>query len=137
MSESDDKLFACPTCGSTDVQLNFPVWVSANDIDDQRHWELDAEASPEKDSNKGWCPACEANVLVARTGQSREARLEHICRGLMQDIDEVLERQGESWWDETATAGTHHRNLAEKLLGIEPHEPLVDDAESSVGEVQP
>ena len=137
MSESDDKLFACPNCGSTDVQLNFPVWVPANDIDDQRRWELDAEASPEKDSDKGWCPKCETNVLVTRTGQSREAQLEHICRGLMQDIDEVLERQGEDWWDETVTAGTHHRNLAEKLLGIEPYEPIPDEAESSVGEVRP
>jgi len=137
MSESNDKLFACPTCGSTDVQLNFPVWVAANDIDDQKHWELDAEAQPEKDSDKGWCPKCEANVLVSRTGLSREAQLEKICRGLMQDIDEVLERQGEPWWDETVTSGTHHRNLAEELFGIKPYEPLPDGEESSVGEVQP
>lgn len=137
MSSSDEMLYACPTCGSTDVQLNFPVWVSANDIDDQRHWELDVEASPEKDGDKGWCPKCEAHVLVVRTGLTREARLEQACRGLMRDIDEVLERQGESWWDETVTSGTHHRNLAEGLLDLEPYEPLPDAGEASVGEVKP
>jgi len=43
-----------------------------------------------------------------------------IVRGLLQDIGEVLERQGERWWDDTVTAGLHHRWLAETLLG----EPL-------------
>lgn len=313
-------LYACPECGSTDVQLCFPVWVAANDIDDKRRWELDAEASPEKDGDKGWCPKCETHVLVVRqrdepegpavrenteefnaaagegpahrapsplerpgirvietrlepTGLAAEfgtiatpaaaasifydligeADREHfavllldnkhrithahivsrgtaqttlvhpreafkaavlanaaaliighnhpsgnvqpspednavkdrldragellgipvldsiivgptgrfyaanlggtqtlprtaaaippdanrvaenelttICRGLMQDIDEVLERQGEDWWDETVTAGTYHRELAERCLGLVPYRPLPDDAE--------
>jgi hypothetical protein len=47
----------------------------------------------------------------------RQAELEKACRGLLQDIGEVLERQGEVWWDETVTSGTHHRQVAECLLG--------------------
>lgn len=47
--------------------------------------------------------------------------LELACRGLLQDIDEVLERQGEAWWDETVTSGAHHRTLAERLLGRAPY----------------
>lgn len=45
------------------------------------------------------------------------------CRGLLQDIDEVLERQGEAWWDETVTSGLHHRSQAERLLGRAPYDP--------------
>ena len=47
----------------------------------------------------------------------RHAELERACRGLLQDIGEVLERQGEEWWDETVTSGTHHRQVAERLTG--------------------
>ena len=47
----------------------------------------------------------------------RHAELERSCRGLLQDIGEVLERQGEEWWDETVTSGTHHRQVAERLTG--------------------
>ena len=47
----------------------------------------------------------------------RQVGLAKVCRGLLQDIGEVLERQGESWWDETVTSGTHHRHEAEQLLG--------------------
>ena len=137
MTQQPDMLYACPHCGSTEVQLSFPVWVAANDIDDQQRWELDVEASPEKDGDKGWCPKCETHVLVAKTGESRETQLERACRNLLQDIYEILERQGEEWWDETVTSGLHHRGVAEKLLGIESYEPLPDDAESSVGEVHP
>lgn len=54
-----------------------------------------------------------------------------ICRGLLQDIDEVLERQGEEWWDETVTSGTYHRSLAEKRLGLSPYQPLVDEADNA------
>lgn len=62
-----------------------------------------------------------------------------VCRGLLQDIDEVLERQGEDWWDETVTSGTYHRSRAERLFGLEPYEPLVDDADrrDTPGEVEP
>jgi len=86
---STEKLYACQACGSTDVQLNFPVWVAPNDIDDQRRWDIDVEAQPENDKGKSWCPKCESNVAVLRTGLSREARLEHICESLLLDIDEV------------------------------------------------
>jgi len=325
ISSERGGLYACPECRSTDVQLCFPVWVAANDIDDKRRWELDAEASPEKDGDKGWCPKCETHVLVERqrdgpdgsavrensdefhgaangstvtkgsawsvpsplerpgirmietrldtaglvaglgtvatpaaaasifyeligeadrehfaalllngkhrithahivsrgtaqtalvhprevfkaavlanaaalivghnhpsgnvqpspednavtdrlkrsgellgipvldalivgptgqfhaaslggtqtrpstgpamppeTGRLAEDELATICRGLMQDIDEVLERQGETWWDETVTAGTHHRELAERRLCLAPYRPVPDAAE--------
>lgn len=132
MSSELELLYACPDCGSTEVQLSFPVWVSANDIDDQHRWELDAEAQPEKDGDKGWCPACETHVLVVKTGQSREMKLEKACRNLLQDIYEVLERQGEDWWDETVTSGLHHRHVAEKLLGEEPFECLPDEPSAEV-----
>jgi hypothetical protein len=122
MSGHDDTLYACPTCGSTEVQLSFPVWVAANDIDDQRRWELDVEAQPEKDGDKGWCPVCQTHVLVTKTGKNLATRLEAACRGLLDDISEVLERQGEEWWDETVTSGLHHRQVAEELLGKSPSE---------------
>lgn len=63
----DQQRYECPACGSVDVELCFPVWVKANDIDDRDAWQLDVEASPEKDSEKGFCPCCSMNVLVQRT----------------------------------------------------------------------
>lgn len=71
-----------------------------------------------------------ANVPEPLAEPAGDESLEKICRGLLRDIDEVLERQGEDWWDETVTAGTHHRNLAEKRLGLSPYRPLPDQAES-------
>lgn len=65
--ETRDELpprYVCPICGSSDVELSFPVWVRANDMDNRELWDLDAEASPEKDSDKGWCIECQTNVLV-------------------------------------------------------------------------
>jgi DNA repair protein RadC len=56
-------------------------------------------------------------------------KLETACRNLLQDIDEVLERAGEEWWDETVTSGTFHRGEAEKLLGLEPYRRLPDAAD--------
>lgn len=56
--------YACPECGSLLVQLCFPVWVRANDLDNRQLWELDTEASPEKDSDKGWCIECQSHILV-------------------------------------------------------------------------
>ena len=47
----------------------------------------------------------------------REHALVRACRGLLWDINEVLERQGEEWWDETVTSGIHNRTVAEELLG--------------------
>jgi len=60
--------YSCPDCGSREVELCFPAWVPANAIDDRERWELDAEAQPEKDSDKGWCPSCETHVLVRKEG---------------------------------------------------------------------
>ena len=56
--------YECPECGSNEVELSFPVWVRANEMDNRELWDLDAEASPEKDSDKGWCIECQAHVLV-------------------------------------------------------------------------
>lgn len=63
---SNPPRYRCPRCSSPEVQLAFPVWVVANDIDNRELWDLDIEASPEKDSDKGWCPKCETNVLVRK-----------------------------------------------------------------------
>lgn len=64
--------YQCPACGSVEVELCFPVWVRANEMDNRELWDLDAEASPEKDSDKGWCIECQEHVLVriVRGGES-------------------------------------------------------------------
>ena len=59
----------------------------------------------------------------------RAHTLEAACCNLLQDIDEVLERVGEAWWDETVTSGSYHRSEAEKLTGREPYRPLPDAAD--------
>lgn len=61
----------------------------------------------------------DVQLVPAEEGSThrREAELEAACRGLLQDIGEVLERQGEDWWDDTVTSGLHHRELAERCLG--------------------
>lgn len=59
-----ELLYRCPNCGSGEVELCFPVWVAANELDNRELWDLDAEASPEKDSDKGWCIQCQTHVLV-------------------------------------------------------------------------
>lgn len=51
--------------------------------------------------------------------QQRIALLEKACRALLQDTDEVLERQGETWWGDTVTSGLHHRQEARRILGDE------------------
>ncbi|MCR9244567.1 MAG: hypothetical protein NXI31_06010 [bacterium] len=43
-----------------------------------------------------------------------ESQLVKSHKGLLRDVEEILERQGEKWWDETVTSGLHHRQLAEK-----------------------
>lgn len=65
-----------------------------------------------------------APAMSPEAARALENDLSTICRGLMRDIEEVLERQGEEWWDETVTSGTHHRELAERRLGLAPYEPL-------------
>ena len=62
-----ETVYACPDCGDTEkIQLCFPVWVPANDIEDRTKWEPDFEASPEQDSGMGWCPTCDKTILVIR-----------------------------------------------------------------------
>ena len=56
--------YTCPECGCNEVELCFPVWVRANEMDNRELWDLDAEASPEKDGEKGWCIECQTHVLV-------------------------------------------------------------------------
>lgn len=67
------------------------------------------------------------NVATQKLNADARGDLAAICEGLLQDIGEVLERQGESWWDETVTSGTHHRMLAEKHLGLAPYEPPANE----------
>ena len=62
-SEQEPR-YECPECGSNEVELCFPVWVRANEMDNRELWDLDADATPEKDSEKGWCIECQTNVLV-------------------------------------------------------------------------
>lgn len=52
-----------------------------------------------------------------------------IVRGLLRDIGEVLERQGERWWDDTVTAGLHHRWLAETFLGEPRSEGIAEEGD--------
>ena len=66
MQVSEGARYFCPECGSADVELCFPVWVPATAIDNRERWELDVEAQPEKDGDKGWCPHCGTNVLVRK-----------------------------------------------------------------------
>lgn len=61
--ESEPR-YSCPRCSSHEVELCFPVWVRANELNNRELWDLDAEASPEKDSEKGWCIECQEHVLV-------------------------------------------------------------------------
>lgn len=65
-AQAPERTYVCPHCKSEDVALCFPCWVSANDIDRRSSWDLDVEAQPEKDSERGWCPHCGTNVLVER-----------------------------------------------------------------------
>jgi hypothetical protein len=60
--------YCCPICKSINVELCFPVWIPANDMDNRGRWDLDAEAQPHKDSDKGWCPDCGEHVLVEKVG---------------------------------------------------------------------
>ncbi len=76
-------------------------------------------------------PSTASRCADAGGGAARAQGMEEACRGLLQDLYEVLERQGEAWWDETVTAGTHHRQAAERFLGLEPYERLPDAAESA------
>lgn len=56
----------------------------------------------------------------AGRGTTREA-LEAACRGLLADIAQVIERQGDEWWGKTVSTGRRHRDLAERVLGMVPY----------------
>jgi len=58
--------YACPTCGGKNVQFQFPCWVDANGIHNKEKYELDYEAQPEKNSDKGWCAVCNDHKLLNR-----------------------------------------------------------------------
>lgn len=63
--------FECPYVDDPEIdaphylQLCYPVWVPANDpaFGDRAAWELDIDAQPWKDGDKGWCRACQMHVL--------------------------------------------------------------------------
>lgn len=61
-----NTFYRCSECGSIDVQLSYPVWVPANDIDNYERYDQDFEAQPEKDSDLTWCPVCEEHTGVDR-----------------------------------------------------------------------
>ena len=58
--------YRCAECGGTDVQMSFPVWMDANDLDDRSRWEPDWEAQPERVPAKCWCRSCERSVALER-----------------------------------------------------------------------
>lgn len=58
--------YTCGECKGSNVQLSFPVWVDANNIDNKDKWEMDYEAVPEEDSNKCWCLDCKEHVSLTR-----------------------------------------------------------------------
>lgn len=57
-------IYTCPDCGGKNVQLNFPCWVDANDINNEDKYDLDGEAQPEKYSDKGFCTDCGDTKLL-------------------------------------------------------------------------
>ena len=64
--------YTCSVCGSERVQLCFPIWVDANNIDDKQQWSMDAEAQPEKDSDKCWCTVCQDHVALNCVEEGKE-----------------------------------------------------------------
>jgi hypothetical protein len=60
MTKAPVVTYSCPDCKGKNVQLSFPCWVDANDIDNKEKYELDEGAQPEKDSEKGFCLDCSA-----------------------------------------------------------------------------
>jgi hypothetical protein len=64
--------YTCGKCGGSDVQLLFPVWVDANDIDDKEEWEMICETRPEQDSSECWCRTCDGHVELVRHEEEEE-----------------------------------------------------------------
>jgi hypothetical protein len=76
-------VYSCPICGGKNVQLLFPVWVDANDLDDTTKWELDVDARPERDSDKCWCQDCDEHVLLVETlSEEEQARADRRLESL-------------------------------------------------------
>ena len=73
--------FECPDCASRDVQLCFPIWLDANDLDATPDWiyRIDHEAEPERDSGKGFCVPCDTNVLVKRVEDKNDPPKCPVC----------------------------------------------------------
>jgi hypothetical protein len=65
-------IYSCPKCGGQNVELLFPVWVDANDMENREKWEPDFEAQPERDGDKGWCRDCEDHILVTETEEETQ-----------------------------------------------------------------
>ena len=68
---------------------------------------------------------CVAELSRSRqpvSSQVSAGNLEEACQGLMQDIDEVLARQGEAWWKETVSSGSEHRDQAKRILDAKRRE---------------
>lgn len=61
------RRYACPNCGTPEVELCFSVWVRANDFENRSLWKIDEDDEPESRSDKGWCPVCEFSILVEAT----------------------------------------------------------------------
>ena len=122
----DASRYCCPKCGSEAVELCFPVWVVANDIDNRERWELDAEAEPEDDSDKGWCPHCGTHVLVRKKAKEAAAMatpalgLEESTQALVA-IHALMD--GKEWSADTL------QDIAGVLTraGFRIHEPEEDD----------
>lgn len=74
MPETIRITYTCGKCGGKNVQIRFPVWVDANDIDNKDKYELDCEAQPEKDSDMIWCLDCEGSTLLVRKEEKTGGR---------------------------------------------------------------
>jgi hypothetical protein len=48
-------------------------------IDDKESWRIDYEATPEKDSEKGYCRNCDTNILVEHTNAKARDPKRRFC----------------------------------------------------------
>ena len=76
--------YECPNCGDQSVQLCFPIWLDANDLEGKKlhdDWpeRIDHEASPERDSGKGYCAECDENVLVKQVEDKKDPPQCPVC----------------------------------------------------------
>jgi hypothetical protein len=66
LERPDEPEYRCNECGSTDVQVRFPVWMEGVNIDDRTRWEPDFEATP-----TGHCRTCDAEDRDSDVGVTR------------------------------------------------------------------